>query len=319
MKRITLLLCLCLMATVTFGQAKKPRIMVVPSDSWCHQNGFMQTFDNQGVTEYIPDYRKALVENSELLPVISEINGLMADRGFPLDDLQQTMASINRQQAEIAAVTNKAGDASVRTNDLMELRQRARCDIMLELTWTVNRLGPKRSITYTLRGLDAYTNNEVASVSGTGEPMSDLNVPTPQMLKAAVNDNMNLFCERLENHFNDMFENGRAIAININVFDNDMDIDLETEYDGCELREIIEDWMYEHTKSGRYNLVDDSELYMQFDDVRIELYDERGRPIAANNFARDLVRFLKGEPYNIELIKVMNQGLGQATIIIGNK
>ena len=319
MKRITLLLCLCLMATVTFGQAKKPRIMVVPSDSWCHQNGFMQTFDNQGVTEYIPDYRKALVESSELLPVISEINGLMADRGFPLDDLQQTMASINRQQAELAAVTNKAGDASVRTNDLMELRQRARCDIMLELTWTVNRLGPKRSITYTLRGLDAYTNNEVASVSGTGEPMSDLNVPTPQMLKAAVNDNMNLFCERLENHFNDMFENGRAIAININVFDNDMDIDLETEYDGYELREIIEDWMYEHTKSGRYNLVDDSELYMQFNDVRIELYDERGRPIAANNFARDLVRFLKAEPYNIELIKVMNQGLGQATIIIGNK
>lgn len=319
MKRITLLLCLCLMATVAFGQAKKPRIMVVPSDSWCHQNGFMQTFDNQGVTEYIPDYRKAIVESSELLPVISEINGLMADRGFPLDDLQQTMASINRQQAELAAVTNKAGDASVRTNDLMELRQRARCDIMLELTWTVNRLGPKRSITYTLRGLDAYTNNEVASVNGTGEPMSDLNVPTPQMLKAAVNDNMNLFCERLENHFNDMFENGRAIAINVNVFDNDMDIDLETEYDGYELREIIEDWMYEHTKSGRYNLVDDSELYMQFDDVRIELYDERGRPIAANNFARDLVRFLKAEPYNIELIKVMNQGLGQATIIIGDK
>jgi hypothetical protein len=85
------------------------------------------------------------------------------------------------------------------------------------------------------------------------------------------------------------------------------------------MREIIEDWMYEHTKSGRYNLVDHSESYMQFDDVRIELYDERGRPIAANNFARDLVRFLKAEPYNIELIKVMNQGLGQATIIIGDK
>jgi hypothetical protein len=95
----------------------------------------------------------------------------------------------------------------------MELRQRARCDIMLELTWSINRMGPKRSITYTLRGLDAYTNNDVASVSGTGEPMSDLNVPTPQMLKAAVNDNMNLFCERLDNHFNDMFENGREVAI----------------------------------------------------------------------------------------------------------
>ena len=319
MKRLFFILLLCLTVNATFGQAKKPRLMVIPSDMWCHHNGFMQTYDNQGVTEYIPDYKKALVESTELLPVISEINGLMADRGFPLDDLQQTMSSINRQQAELAAVTNKGGDASVKTNDLMALRQRARCDIIVELTWTVNKVGPKRSITYTLRGLDAYTNNEVASVSGTGDPMSELNITTPQMLKAAVNDNMNLFCDRLQNHFDDMFENGRAIAININVFDNDQEIDLETEFNGSELREIIENWMYEHTKSGRYNLVDDSELYMQFDDARIELYDERGRPIAANNFARDLVRYLKTEPYNIELIKTMNQGLGQATIIIGNK
>lgn len=317
MKKLFLISCLCLMVSAVFGQAKKPRLMVVPSDAWCHQNGYMQQYDNQGVTEYIPDYKRALVECSDLIPVISAINGLMADRGFPLDDLQQTMASINRQQAELAAVTNKGGDASVKTNDLMELRQRARCDIILELSWTVNQVGPKRSITYTLRGLDAYTNNEVASAGGTGDPSST--VVTATLLTAAVNDHMNLFCERLQNHFDDLLTNGRAIALNINVFDNDMDIDLETEYDGYELRELIEDWVYENTVQGRYNLVDDNEYYMQFDDVRIPVYDDRGRPIAANNFARDLSRYLKGEPCSIELIKVMNQGLGQATVIIGNK
>ena len=43
-----------------FSQAKKPTIMVVPSDVWCIQNNFSSTYDNQGVQETIPDYNRAL-------------------------------------------------------------------------------------------------------------------------------------------------------------------------------------------------------------------------------------------------------------------
>ena len=77
--------------------------------------------------------------------------------------------------------------------------------------------------------------------------------------------------------------------------------------------------MANNTVSGRYSLVDDNELYMQFDDVRIPVYDERGRSIAANQFARELVKFLRNAPYNITDIKLMNQGLGQVTLLLGNK
>ena len=28
-----------------FGQAKKPTLMVVPSDAWCKQHGYTQNFD----------------------------------------------------------------------------------------------------------------------------------------------------------------------------------------------------------------------------------------------------------------------------------
>ncbi|MEE1098458.1 MAG: DUF6175 family protein [Alistipes sp.] len=317
MKRLLLVVCLCLVAATTFGQARKPRLMVVPSDSWCYQNGFITQYDNQGVIEYIPDYRAALVQNSDLIPVISAINGLMADRGFPLENLETAMRSLNRQSAELAAVTTKSGGNSVRTNEIMELRRQARADIILQLTWTVNQVGPRRSITYTLQGLDAYTNNEVASAGGTGEP--SFTVELPVLLTEAVNAHMDLFCDRLQAHFEDMFENGRAIAININVFENPEDLDLESEIDGKELREIIEDWIYENTVSHRYNLIDDNEVYMQFDDVRIPIYDDRGRSIAAVNFARELMRYLRSAPCNIAKIKLMNQGLGQATLIIGDK
>lgn len=46
MKKIMIALCgLMLMGTtLSFGQAKKPTIMVLPSDLWCNTNGFMMEF-----------------------------------------------------------------------------------------------------------------------------------------------------------------------------------------------------------------------------------------------------------------------------------
>lgn len=316
MKKLLLLMSLCLIAATSFGQARKPRLMVVPSDNWCYQHGFVTEYNNQGVTEYIPDYRAALVKNPDLLPVISAINGLMADRGFPLENLESAMRSINRQSIELSAVSARDG-STVQSNELMELRRQAKADIILQLSWTVNEVGPRRSVTYTLQGLDSYTNNEVASAGGTGEP--SFTVETPVLLREAAVAHMDEFCNRLQNHFDDLFANGRAVAIYINVFENARGIDLETEFDGKELREVIEDWMANNTVSGRYSLVDDNELYMQFDDVRIPVYDERGRSIAANQFARELVKFLRNAPYNITDIKLLNQGLGQVTLLLGNK
>ncbi len=317
MKKLFTIVIMVLLAINVFGQAKKPSIMVMPSARWCNTNGYLDIVDNMGVETYIPNYQKALVTDPNLTNVIAQINGLMSDRGFPLESLEQTMNSINRQNAELAVVTTKDGSGAVKTNDLMAIRQQARADIIMEVTWSINTMGPKRSITYTLEAFDSYTSKSVASSTGTGSPSFTAEIPV--LLSEAVNSHIDEFCDRLQSHFDDLFENGREVSLNINIFENDEDIDLETVYGDKELREIIEDWVYDQTVSHRYNLSDDSELYMNFDEVRIPLYDERGRAIAANRFAQSLVRYLKAEPYNIEKIKLMNQGLGQCTIIIGNK
>ena len=73
-----------LTVSLSYAQAKKPTIMVVPSDVWCNKNGYMLEFNNQGTIVKIPDYKRAFQENADLLTVISKINGLMAERGFPL-------------------------------------------------------------------------------------------------------------------------------------------------------------------------------------------------------------------------------------------
>ena len=66
MKKILLVCSIALTAiSTTFGQAKKPTIMVVPSDNWCIKNGYFMEFDNQGTKIKIPDYKKALQEDSD--------------------------------------------------------------------------------------------------------------------------------------------------------------------------------------------------------------------------------------------------------------
>lgn len=316
MKKIILLLLACLITVSVFGQAKKPRLMVVPSDQWCQQNNYLQEYDNQGITERIPDYKAALVQNADLLYVIIKLNTMMGDRGFPCVNLEDAIKGVNRQAAELNAVTTKSG-SGVKSNDLMQLRQQAKADIIIQVQWAVNQSGPKRSITYQLWAADSYTNKQIASSQGTGAP--SFAVETPILLEEAVNAHMDEFLDRLQNHFDDMFEKGREVSINVNVFENDEDIDLETEFDNKELREIIEDWISDNTVYHRYNLVDDSELYMNFQDVRIPIYDEKERPLDANGFARGLVRHLKNEPYNLKQVKLMNQGLGQVTLVIGGK
>ena len=179
-----------------FGQAKKPSLMVVPSDLWCNQNGYMMEEYSMGEMVPVPDYRRALISNTDLLPVISRINGLMADRGFPLKNLESEIKAINSNSAETAAITSKDG-ATVKTSALEQLRQRAKADIIVQLTWTVNQTGPKRSVTYTLQGLDSYTNKEIATSTGTGEPSFTAELPV--LLAEAVSSHMDEFCDRLSN------------------------------------------------------------------------------------------------------------------------
>lgn len=315
MKKFVMTCLLCAVAAAASAQAKKPTIMVMPSDLWCNTNGFMTTYDNQGVTVGVPDYQRALQTDVNLLPVIAKINDLMADRGFPLKNLESEIKDLNRTDAEMSMLQSRSG-GSVNQSPIDRLRQQAKADIIIFVTWTVNQTGPKKSITYTLQGVDSYTNKQVAGDTGTGAP--SFTAELPLLLEQAVNTHIDNFADRLQAHFDDMFANGREISIVLNVFDTSP-VDFESEIDGRELSEYIDDWMADNTVSGRYSLEDATENYMRFEQVRIPMYDERERAMDANRFARELVRYLKGAPCNVAQIKQMNQGLGRVTLVLGDK
>jgi len=73
MKRIFFLLFSVIITISVFSQAKKPTIMIVPSDNWCIKNGYSMTRDIMGSARTFPDYRMALQQETDLLLVIGKI------------------------------------------------------------------------------------------------------------------------------------------------------------------------------------------------------------------------------------------------------
>ena len=318
MKKIILTVTSLMFCFSLFGQeakAKKPTLMLMPSEAWCANNAYMMQYDNQGTPEFTPNYKIALQTNSELNQVISKIGELMTERGFPLVDLMASIRSLEQEQAMYRAMTSKSG-ASIIESPLDMLKRQAKADITLELDYTINQTGPKKTLSYNLRALDAYTNKQIAASSNVGAPSFSADVPT--LLQEAVLVNIDNFNSQLQMHFDDLFANGREVTVRIQVFENPQRIDLETEFNGRELNEIIDDWMYQNTVQHRYSEQNSSENFMVFDQVRIPLFDEKGKPMDTKSFVQNLQKHLKAAPCNITS-KVDQRGLGQAVLIIGDK
>lgn len=316
MKRWLVSAILSLLAAGAFAQAKKPVIMVVPSDLWCIQNGYYTVFDNQGTEERIPDYTRALQENADLLTVVSKLGEYMASEGFPLRDLEATLKRIRTEEAEESLTVSKETGAELAESPLDRLKRTARADILMQVTWTTNRIGRDASITFNLQGKDAYTDKQIAAASGTSAPEPAVFMEVPVTLVESVADNIRDFNDLLLRHFDDMERNGCEITFSCRLW-SDCDYDFESEFDGEELGILIEEWLAENTVEGRFSTADASENRLYFEQVRIPLYNASGRAIDARGWANGLRRELR-ERYGIES-KLSMRGLGQAMLTLGGK
>ena len=281
MKRVLFVMAALLLPTMLMAQAKRPTLMVIPADSWCAANGYMTTEDGKQV----PDYEKAWQENQDLFSVVAKIGELMTDRGFPLKDMSQSLKNIGM----------------------------VRTDILMEVGWKINKTGPKQSVTYTLRGVDAYTLKQIAAGSGTGKPSFSAELPV--LIEEAVLERMDNFADQLQAHFDDLLENGREVSVSVRAENG---IEFGNEYDGEELTDIIDEWMALNTVGHRYNLSNATETMLDFEQVRIALYADNGMALDTRRFVNDLRKKLSAEPYNIPS-KIEVSGLGKATLILGTK
>ena len=305
--------------------AKKPTIMIVPSDAYCKRNGHVTEWvDENGNVNEVADVSNIFKQDDveDLRLVISELSRIMAERGFPLKDLEQTLKSIQQESVEMSLLESSSSGSYVTESMLDKVKRTAKADIILDLDFTPMQKGPQRYVSYNLRALDAYTNKVVAANSGVGSP--SISAPINLLLEEAVLNFMDSFCAQLMSHFNDMAENGREIVLKLKVWDSS-DINFEEEFDFedeyLELTDIISYWMEDNTVNHAPARTDATENFITFEQVRIPLYKERnGRqsPLDARGFANMLRSYLKDEPFLIES-KIYERGLGEVWIIIGEK
>lgn len=322
--QLLLLMLFTILSATSMAQAKKPTIMVVPSDAYCSRNGYvLEWVDESGNVNVISDlsniFKKDDVEDLRL--VISELSHIMADRGFPLKDLEQTLKSIQRETVEMSLLESSSG-AYINESILDKVKRTAKADIILDLDFVPVQKGPQRYVSYNIRALDAYTNKVIAANSGVGSP--SVSAPINILLEEAVLNFIDPFCAQLMGHFEDMAKNGREIVVKLKVWDSsDVNFEEEFEFEDeyLELTDIISYWMEDNTVNHAPTRTDATENLITFEQVRIPLYKERrGRRSAldARGFANNLRSYLKKEPFYIES-KIYERGLGEVWIIIGEK
>ena len=288
--------------------------MILPSDNWCNQRYFMTSFSNQGSTVKVPNYQQAFMEDTELPLVISKVGGVLTGLGYSLKDAEQEIKSIATKTAEDNVTYSKTSGAALNETPLDVLKRRVKSDIIIQIWWKLNRDSKGHSASFTLEAFDTYTNKRIATSTGTTKSSKE---GIPVLLEQAVKENIKPFDEQMSRWYDEQKKNGREIVLTVRCWDN-LENDLETEYEGNELTDCIQDWLAEHTVNSSYSYSDGTETFAQFEQVRIPLLDQRGRAMDARAFATELRKYLQKPPYNITS-KVMMRGLGEAIIVLGEK
>lgn len=288
--------------------------MILPSDNWCESRYFMTTYDDMGMQVKTPNYQQAFVEDSELPLVISKIGGILTARGYSVKDAEMETKAVFARMAEDNLTMSKTSGAAIAESPLDLIKRRAKMDIVIQIWWKVNKEAAGRSVSFVLEAFDAYTSKRIATSSGTGNVSNEI---VPVMLEQAVFEHIPEFDFQMVQYYQDMLLRGREIVMTVRIWDN-WENDLETEYDGEELLDCIQDWLHENAVGGVFNLSDATEDFAQFEQIRIPLFDEKGKAVDARSFVTNLRKYLSKAPFEIPA-KIMMRGLGEANLVLGEK
>lgn len=317
MKKIYILFLVCFVTIVGYGQAKKPKLMIIPSRTWFVQNHFMTTHTNaEGQQIEEPDFQKAFDENPDVSMVISAMQDFMTRENYKVEDLKAMLGKLKSRSAR-DNMTTAGGGLQQSTIDM--LNKTAKADIIVELYYTIKKDGPYKYVEFNVGATDAYS-AEPISQGNIGRGTSANGTQLVNQLEEAVLSFKDKFISDMDSYYQKLFESGRHIVVRLTLANN-CDINYEKEYQDKELSELIEDWIAAHAMKGNYNLEDKTENEVFFDEVRIPMTyttaNGQTRGTTADWFGRELKKYIEettGVKCKIDVI-----GLGEINIILGGK
>ncbi len=311
---LTILAAVAVCAPAAMAQRKlmtPPHVMVVPDMIYCKNHGYIQTFDNMGVAEEVPDYERALKEDPSLHSALTQIAQLMTDRS-PNIVIVDLLEAINLAKEDAAMNTANGGDESESIEEA--IIRNSNSDILVKVQFDLLKTGPNYRVAYTLRGTDAYTAQMFAPFEGVGPDATSANPVL--LLREAIYGGMDGFLNKILTYYQKMTTTGRMVAFDIKIT-NTSALRMGSRIGDLTLRELIDDFLYDNSvDGGGLERMKGGETFMQYSGVYIPLtYTLRGRQRrqGAKDVAQKLVNHLAENGIQADF-KV--KGLGKVNIYI---
>lgn len=263
LNNIFIVVCLLMFSMQAFGQAKKPQLVVVPSDALMNQMGLLDKVDDMGEINYVQNYKEAFL-NTDLKACISKISELFNDRGFPLTMLE---AQLRNAQGRSIPIT---------------------IDLRLELNYKINKQGPRDILYFELSAIDAYSSKQVGATSGQSKPA--IGETKVNLLQEAVLDKMDKFAADLDTYFESLAQSGRESRLTIES-ENPLPDDLI---------DVVEDWLNENCVNGAYSTDNVDDNIIQVSQAMMPLYGPNGKPLDARRFYSPLRAIIANQGLNVK-------------------
>ena len=266
-----------------------PSVMVIPSDAMLKRMNCLKEIKNQGTISYSRDYATSFIKSSELKFVIAEIEGQFSTKGFPLENLEQTLKLINNNNA----MDNMEGVA----RDLRaELMNTARPDYIVELDYELkqdpNSRNINKTLTYIIKCMDVYTNKSIASITRANIGKESASNDVPGLVKEDFASACGDLSKGITNHFKDLLANGIEITLRVAAM-NESAVALDDDCGDDEIGEKIITFLKQNTVNSTYKMSKNTGTEMYFTNVRIKTQDEDGQSFTAYDFAKSLKKGLK--------------------------
>lgn len=294
------------------GQAQgiKSRLMVIPADDLLKRLNCLKPKTVNGVTFLERDYQKAFIDQIDLRFACAAIADQFAKQGFPLEDLEQSLKELQN--------TNIASDIrDLQTDALTQVLNQIRPDVILELSYQLQKSNATNRLTFVLAAKDSYTNKVIKAIANPG--LSSLEDNISVVLTEQVANNMNGFLDGLNKHGEDVETNGRTIKLTVSMAGNaDFDLSEDCGTTGEPYRETLLNMIEKYKQPGSESpntKPGETDKLVQFTNIRIPYLDtKKKRGISA----RDWVNSLRTDLQKMCGVKVKNasQGLGDGHIIL---
>ena len=285
----------------------KPKLMIIPSDRMLKDEKCLTINTFNGKKTIIRDISGFIVKSEKSNSIISAIQKYFIQIGYPLNDLEQSLKSINNRQIS-DETDNIAKDAKTL------LLNTVSPDIILELDYQENvitgRTSRKSYINIALSAIDVYS-DKVIAVSN----KNNLDMSLDEYLEKGITKDLETLEPQLRNYFTDIVANGREISFRVTL-SNDCPISLSDMYnnEGDTYSDWIRRWVITNAKNGSANMVSNTKKEMAFTNVRISNVMDDGTQFNAYEFAG---KFRKEFFKTFSLQSSNNsQGLGNALVII---